>query len=73
VTGTDRIAAPASPAATAAATAALASALPRRTAGDADVPASGGASAPAPGARAEAAVGTPDPHGLSGRLVDVFA
>jgi len=72
VTGADRIAAP-PPAATATATAALASALPRRTAADAHPPGAGAATGPAAGGRTEPAGGTPDPHGLSGRLIDVFA
>ena len=69
MTGPDRVSAPQSPAATAA----LASALPRRTAADAHAPGPGAAPVAAPAARPEAAAGTPDPHGLSGRLVDVFA
>ena len=69
MTGPDRIAAPPPPAATPS----LASALPRRTAAEAHAPAHGAAPVPAAGARPEAAAGTPDPHGLSGRLVDVFA
>ena len=70
MTGPDRIGAPPAPPATAAS---LASALPRRTAADAHAPASGGPAAPVPPGRSEGAGGTPDPHGLSGRLVDVFA
>jgi hypothetical protein len=69
VTGPDRVAAPPAPPATAS----LASALPRRTAADAHGPASGGAAPPAHPGRSESAGGTPDPHGMSGRLVDVFA
>ena len=70
MTGPDRIGAPPAPLATAAS---LASALPRRTAADAHSPGPGAAPVAAPAARPEAAGGTPDPHGLSGRLVDVFA
>ena len=69
MTGPDRIGAPPAPAATAS----LASALPRRTAADAHAPASGAPPAPAHPGRAEGAGATPDPHGMSGRLVDVFA
>lgn len=69
MTGAGRIAAPA----TSTAAAAVASALPRRTAADPHAPAPGAAPPAAPGARAEAGGGTPDPHGLSGRLIDVFA
>jgi len=69
VTGPDRIAAPPP----LPATASLASALPRRTAADAHAPASGGSPAPVDPGRSESAGGTPDPHGMSGRLVDVFA
>ena len=69
MTGPDRVAAPPSPAATAS----LASALPRRTAADAHAPGPAPRRSRPPAARPEAAGGTPDPHGLSGRLVDVFA
>jgi hypothetical protein len=69
VTGADRIGPPAGPPATAA----PASALPRRTAAGAHDPASGGPGGPARPARPEGAGATPDPHGVSGRLVDVFA
>ncbi|HTI35197.1 MAG TPA: hypothetical protein VL422_16090 [Miltoncostaea sp.] len=70
MTGPDRIAAPVG---TPSPAAAVASALPRRTAADAHAPAPGAAPAAAPGARADAGGGTPDPHGVSGRLIDVFA
>ena len=68
---TERIAAPAAAAAHAAGP--VGSAVPRRAAGDAHGP----AAAPAPAsARSEADApgrGTPDPSGVSGSLIDVFA
>ena len=68
---TERIAPPVATAAHAAGP--VGSAVPRRAAGDAHGPAA--AAAPAPG-RSDADApghGTPDPSGVSGSLIDVFA